>query len=81
MLRILQGLRAQYHHETQERAQAAKSRAPEGGNPKTKENTIDRMEEDDDAHTEESRMKKNSTQLSKRNARKLRKRPGAITWV
>ena len=81
MLRNLQRLRAQYHPQAKERAQAAKSRAPEGGDPKTVDNTVDRMEEDDVGTTEEPRVKKNPTELSKRNVRKLRKRPGAIKWV
>ena len=63
MLRNLQRLRAQYHQQAQERAQTAKSRAPEGGDPRNVDNTVDRMEEDDVGLTDESRVKKNPSAL------------------
>ena len=81
MLRNLQRLRAQHHQQAQERAQTAKSGALEGDDPRNVDNTVDRMEKDDAGLTDEPRVKKNPTELSKRNARKLRKRPGAIKRV
>ena len=73
MLRNLQRWRAQYQQPAQERSQAPKSRAPEGADPRNVDNTIDRMGEDDVGLTDEPRVKKNPTDLSKRNVRKLRK--------
>ena len=80
MLRNVQRLRAQYHQSVQDRAHRDKERADKDDAKEEGETPGDGMEMDANG-TDVKQSKKNPTELSKRNVRKLRKGLGAIKWV
>ena len=61
--------------------QSEKGRGEQGGKTQSRETPDDRMDEDDVGDAGGKSAKRNPTELSKKNVRKLRKHSCAIKWV